>query len=269
MRQKGRSLKGKERDNIWIAHYASSCFGGSALRWFEGLDDEVQEDWKKLRKAMLDKWPEDKKDELAEKLATVSLMPTPPAAAPPLAPPSPSKPQLFESLSSTVKRGFIRLDGIPSTSRLYIDKERDSTGSFWTTVQAKDRMPVEIEVKTPPHRIKVLNVEGCTWLALKWKLILLVEKGSAKPAGLVAINESGKFHCKDTREEWAGPHRSIIWSVAMDGTIQAWWQEGITCLMEAVYRDSDNLVMFVADPDTYVKKYPEWKQVRLLFEPVS
>ncbi|KAG8946347.1 hypothetical protein FRC04_011893 [Tulasnella sp. 424] len=129
---------------------------------------------------MLDKWPEDKKDELVEKMSTVSLIPTPPAAAPPLVPPSSSKPQVSESLSSTVKRGFIRLDGSPLTSRLYIDKERDSTGSFWTTVQAKDRMMVEIEVKTPPHRIKVLNVERCTWLALKWELILLAEKGSTK-----------------------------------------------------------------------------------------
>lgn len=41
------------------------------MRWFEGLDDEVQEDWKKLRKAMLDKWPEDKEDKLVEKMSTV------------------------------------------------------------------------------------------------------------------------------------------------------------------------------------------------------
>lgn len=258
------------------------------------------------------------------------VVPTPLAAAPPLAPPSSSKPQVSESLSSTAKRGFIRLDGIPSTSGLYINKERDSTGSFWTTVQAKDRILVEIEVKVPPRRIKVLvrlreggsksesipsdpKLASCRTLkgVLGWlssgNSSYWVEKGSTKqkdfysvvierserqvvpfyrPAGLVAVNESGKFHCKDTREEWAGPHRSIIWSIAMDGTIPAWWEEGgksgsitprilnpgsggrlmrlngtVACLMEAVYRESDHLVMFVADPDTYIKKYPEWKQV--------
>lgn len=45
------------------------------------------------------------------------------------------------------------------------------------------------------------------------------------PARLVALNESGIFLDASTSPTLIGPHRADIWSVAMDGTIQAWWEE--------------------------------------------
>ena len=42
----------KARDNDWIADYAASCITGSALEWFEDLDEEVTLDWKLLRRAL-------------------------------------------------------------------------------------------------------------------------------------------------------------------------------------------------------------------------
>lgn len=50
---------GKTRDTAWIADYASTCFVGGALRWYETLDDEVLGDWKSLRQALLARWPAD------------------------------------------------------------------------------------------------------------------------------------------------------------------------------------------------------------------
>lgn len=50
-------VKGKQDDNRWIAQYAATCFIKEALRWFEDLDEEMQNDWRLLRKAMLAKWP--------------------------------------------------------------------------------------------------------------------------------------------------------------------------------------------------------------------
>lgn len=44
--------QGKQRDDSWIADYAGTLMGGSALRWYYKLDDEVQGSWKKLRLAM-------------------------------------------------------------------------------------------------------------------------------------------------------------------------------------------------------------------------
>ncbi|KAG9041507.1 hypothetical protein FS837_012184, partial [Tulasnella sp. UAMH 9824] len=55
---KSRAFKlGKQKDNEWMAAFASICFSGNALRWFESLDDETQSDWKLLRAAILAKYP--------------------------------------------------------------------------------------------------------------------------------------------------------------------------------------------------------------------
>ncbi|KAG8941868.1 hypothetical protein FRC04_004045 [Tulasnella sp. 424] len=56
IRQKALSLQ-KQRDNDWIADFASTCFVGDALRWYEDLDEDVQRDWRKLRLALLTQWP--------------------------------------------------------------------------------------------------------------------------------------------------------------------------------------------------------------------
>ncbi|KAG8919376.1 hypothetical protein FRC01_001314 [Tulasnella sp. 417] len=49
--------KGKHKDGDWMAGYASTCFEGEALRWYEGLDEDVQDDWKQLRTALLERFP--------------------------------------------------------------------------------------------------------------------------------------------------------------------------------------------------------------------
>ncbi|KIO16602.1 hypothetical protein M407DRAFT_33747 [Tulasnella calospora MUT 4182] len=43
----------KQRDDDWMADNASILFDGEALKWFESLDDDVQTDWKRLRRALL------------------------------------------------------------------------------------------------------------------------------------------------------------------------------------------------------------------------
>ncbi|KAG9048438.1 hypothetical protein FS837_012886 [Tulasnella sp. UAMH 9824] len=48
--------KGKQKDNVWIADFASICFAKQALRWYEELDEETQSDWKLLRRAILAKY---------------------------------------------------------------------------------------------------------------------------------------------------------------------------------------------------------------------
>ncbi|KAG8938731.1 hypothetical protein FRC04_007828 [Tulasnella sp. 424] len=44
---------GKQRDNQWMLDYASVRFDGEALEWFEALEDEIQNDWTLLRRAIL------------------------------------------------------------------------------------------------------------------------------------------------------------------------------------------------------------------------
>ncbi|KAG8901307.1 hypothetical protein FRC01_009885, partial [Tulasnella sp. 417] len=50
--------KGKHKDNVWIADFVSVCFAKKALRWYERLDEETQNDWKLLKRALLDEYEE-------------------------------------------------------------------------------------------------------------------------------------------------------------------------------------------------------------------
>lgn len=44
---------GKHRDNEWMAVFASSYLGSDALYWYEDLEEDVQNDWSRLRPALL------------------------------------------------------------------------------------------------------------------------------------------------------------------------------------------------------------------------
>lgn len=57
---------GKIRDDAWTADFASTCFSGRALRYYESLELEMQCDWRLLRHALLMKYPrlDDDEDEL-------------------------------------------------------------------------------------------------------------------------------------------------------------------------------------------------------------
>ncbi|KAG8909666.1 hypothetical protein FRC00_009691, partial [Tulasnella sp. 408] len=44
---------GKQRDNAWIAEFAYPFFSRKALRWYEDLDEGIQNDWKLLKRAIL------------------------------------------------------------------------------------------------------------------------------------------------------------------------------------------------------------------------
>lgn len=44
---------GKQKDNAWIAEFAYPFFSRKALRWYETLGEEIQNDWKLLKRAIL------------------------------------------------------------------------------------------------------------------------------------------------------------------------------------------------------------------------
>lgn len=45
--------KGKLRDDRWVAEYTSTLVSGSALLWYENLDDTTQQSWDKLKDRLL------------------------------------------------------------------------------------------------------------------------------------------------------------------------------------------------------------------------
>lgn len=48
--------QGKSRDSGWMADFAALHLSGDALKWYESLDDDVQQDWNLLRKAIARKY---------------------------------------------------------------------------------------------------------------------------------------------------------------------------------------------------------------------
>ncbi|KAG8949846.1 hypothetical protein FRC04_008149, partial [Tulasnella sp. 424] len=50
-------LQGRIKDDEWIAEYASTSFTDSALEWYVGLEEETQLSWKKLRVALVQRYP--------------------------------------------------------------------------------------------------------------------------------------------------------------------------------------------------------------------
>ncbi|KAG8987883.1 hypothetical protein FRB90_003077 [Tulasnella sp. 427] len=79
----------QDRNDEWMARFASTCMSGKALRWFESLGDDVQESWKLLRKAILAQYPPSDESSLVPSASGASPAPAapPPASVAPVAPP--------------------------------------------------------------------------------------------------------------------------------------------------------------------------------------
>jgi len=43
----------KDKDDEWVARFATSCIAGSAVRFYGTLDEDIQRSWRKLRLALL------------------------------------------------------------------------------------------------------------------------------------------------------------------------------------------------------------------------
>ncbi|KAG8954855.1 hypothetical protein FRC04_010338 [Tulasnella sp. 424] len=83
--QRSARTEGRSRDNEWIIDLVSTCMTGEALRWYVELDEETQNDWKLLRKAILRQYPPLSKPSTS---ALAPIIPTPAAAAIPPTPTS-------------------------------------------------------------------------------------------------------------------------------------------------------------------------------------
>ncbi|KAG8960128.1 hypothetical protein FRC00_000842 [Tulasnella sp. 408] len=77
--------QGKQRDREWMALFASRCLIGDALYWYEGLDEDVQNDWTRLRPALLERF-----GRLGPPSSATSSTPAFQAPAPPAAIPTPA-----------------------------------------------------------------------------------------------------------------------------------------------------------------------------------
>ncbi|KAG9045540.1 hypothetical protein FS837_006141 [Tulasnella sp. UAMH 9824] len=135
-------MEGKQRDNEWIADFAALCFAGDALRWYETLDDEVQLDWSKLRRAILDWLPTTAPRSVEPRLSTYSAAPqaarasSPALAAAPTAasPPAPPNPTIMAALGQekTVPffEGTFQITSMNGNTMGYLSRVMDADGTY-------------------------------------------------------------------------------------------------------------------------------------------
>ncbi|KAG8999217.1 hypothetical protein FRB90_012128 [Tulasnella sp. 427] len=71
--------EGKVQDKTWMAYFASIHFAGRALKWHSDLPPDAQQDWGKMEKALLERWPPPESSDDDEPEA--QTIPTPAAAA--------------------------------------------------------------------------------------------------------------------------------------------------------------------------------------------
>lgn len=48
--------QGKTENDTYVAHFVASKLSGDALWWLLGLDDEVQDSWNLLKRALLQEY---------------------------------------------------------------------------------------------------------------------------------------------------------------------------------------------------------------------
>lgn len=155
----------KHRDNQWIAYFASSCFVGDALYWYESLDESIQEDWKQLRPALLERFG--RKSRPATSPSSPSIHPSSvllntiptPAAAPPVKSPLssllPRRGRLKVLSRSGAFRGY--LGAAATTFGLYNHVERSSN----------DALSIEL-TSSSTYDVQEIVISGNDSLAATW-----------------------------------------------------------------------------------------------------
>ncbi|KAG9035104.1 hypothetical protein FS837_002035 [Tulasnella sp. UAMH 9824] len=237
---------GKQKDNAWIAEFAYPFFSRKALRWYDGLDEVTQNDWKLLRSAIL-----------AEFTGGQPTPSTVPSAAPavissssrytPAAPPPPR----------TKMVGRIRVDSEDPEGRGYlaVKETESSVGVVCRKIAEASLFEVDILGRT---------------LRIKGEGENLVIKASAGNESLrPGTGHSGYIARSSTSlgKEW-----SNTWSVTGDGnavtsSLQA---DGRKCDAKfLVYRNDNANLQIPADIDRFLALYDSYTVGTLHFEPMS
>ncbi|KAG8961364.1 hypothetical protein FRC05_006232, partial [Tulasnella sp. 425] len=66
--------EGKLQDALWMANFAFLHFSGHALKWHSDLSPDVKQDWDKLEKALLERWPPPADESDSEKAQVKKLL---------------------------------------------------------------------------------------------------------------------------------------------------------------------------------------------------
>ncbi|KAG8982340.1 hypothetical protein FRB90_006861, partial [Tulasnella sp. 427] len=214
-----------------MADFASTCFTGPALRWYETLDGGTQRDWDALRKAILDQYPHMDKLE-SPPINESAFFPTPAAAA---------APPLFvynstQSKSPNKLAGRLRFIAELQSSSGYISRMALS-GLFEVTTDPLNALHVEIDTSGTLQPVNLLNSYpekpylGVTWYdgVPDWSSV------SQKNATLCATTQDTRY--RTAPGHYQGPTQISIWTYS-GGELKPSWlcqDNGVQTLEAATF----------------------------------
>ncbi|KIO18667.1 glycoside hydrolase family 13 protein [Tulasnella calospora MUT 4182] len=208
--------QGKHRDNEWMAVFASSYLGGDALYWYEDLEEDVQNDWSRLRPALLARFGRrGKNPSVTPSAPTISgstpstTIPTP-AAAPPAT--------IFPPM---VRKGRLKVLDSNRKFHGYVAKSANEQGLYCLLSSAPDPAllvsfsaavdgPFGIQVIDASQNPQVIDILAIAWSSLSggtW-----MEK-SEYVASLCS------FSNVTSKTSWAVEQK--VWKISKDGELSA------------------------------------------------
>lgn len=215
-----RSLaEGKYGDNEWIAYFASSCFVGEALYWYEGLDENVQSDWGNLRQAILERFGQRSQSQsISHRRQTVvtsplpSIIPTPAAAAPP--------PLNSFSVVRTCRLKVVGHDGRP---RGYIQNASTPDGRLGQLCKdpskalpvspSRSNMDILLQISISDQDSVQFSAKGKDWLAITWDGLT----GSEWTEGPNFFANFCSWSTTTLSTKWATERR--VWAISDSGEV--------------------------------------------------
>lgn len=163
--------QGKHRDNEWIAFLAASCFVGDAFYWYEELDEDVQNDWSRLRPALVARFGRGVLTSTTPLIISstpgsapsTTTVPTP-AAAPPIIVSHPS-----------VRKGRLKVLNGDGWRLGYITNSADNFGFYRSlSTLPDDALSVSFAISSVDEPVKIQIIDAsqpprvCDWLAVVW-----------------------------------------------------------------------------------------------------
>lgn len=239
----------RSKDNNWIIEFVSTCMMGPALRWYIQLDPDVAEDWGRLQRAMIERWPAKE----AGEIAASSSIPTP-AAAP--EPQSDIIPSMTTLSLNAVKTGYIKVN-CPDLGALYVSATLSNVSgklAFGTSTSRSQALlvrftqecthrPLSMIMLNPPDPFPYLAVGQDTHGALgvnsaQWGLL---------------VTSDGMRCCYP-----AASVRIEVWSVCpLDHSVRALWKaDGSEYLLSALLSVTTRRLVFVSNVSAFRAKYP-------------
>ncbi|KAG8976343.1 hypothetical protein FRB90_009234 [Tulasnella sp. 427] len=294
IRQRAFSLE-KQNDYFWTAQYASTCIAGEALRWYESLDEETQNDWRLLRKALLERYPPTSSpldsftfgrlSALDTPIPPLLMMPTPAAVVEPELPTpkaivtSPVPPVSCRHHRPFRVEGYLRIISPIPTADGYVSRTLGPNGTTFSRTSSKESaMQVAYESSDP----KLLRIVNYTDPLYQWLGITLhvpkLKYNSNDPkhgrirASLTAVSGRQLGSVVSSWPDRTSHTKVEVWDVDPDdGSVVGTRGSGP---LTAMINIEDNRICFFSDFKNFKKHYvlsraEGYRNARLAIESIS